>query len=73
MLGQGLIAYALAHLPATFSAVGLYAQVIAAAGYAWLMLDERLAPMQLLGGAVVLVAIAFARSARRPARAAVRR
>jgi hypothetical protein len=32
---------------ATFSAVGLYAQVIAAAGYAWLILDEHLAPIQL--------------------------
>ena len=32
VLGQSLIAYALAHLPATFGAVGLYAQVIAAAG-----------------------------------------
>ena len=65
VIGQSLIAYALAHLPATFSAVGLYAQVIAAAGYAWLILDERLAPIQLLGGAVVLLAIAFARSSRR--------
>ncbi|MBS0581255.1 MAG: DMT family transporter [Proteobacteria bacterium] len=65
VIGQSLIAYALAHLPATFSAVGLYVQVVAAAGYAWLILDERLAPIQLLGGAVVLLAIAFARSARR--------
>jgi drug/metabolite transporter (DMT)-like permease len=67
VIGQGLIAYALAHLPATFSAVGLYAQVIAAAGYAWLILNERLAPIQLVGGAVVLLAIAFARTARRGA------
>jgi len=65
VLGQGLIAYALAHLPATFSAVGLYAQVVAAAGYAWLILGERLAPVQMLGAVIVLVAIAFARAARR--------
>ncbi len=65
VLGQSLIAYALAHLPATFSAVGLYAQVIAAAAYAWFLLGERLAPVQMLGGVVVLVAIAFARAARR--------
>jgi drug/metabolite transporter (DMT)-like permease len=62
VLGQGLIAYALAHLPATFGAVGLYAQVIAAAGYAWLLLGERLAPVQIVGAVVVLLAIAFARS-----------
>jgi drug/metabolite transporter (DMT)-like permease len=61
LLGQGLIAYALAHLPPTFSAVGLSAQVIAAAAYAWLLLGERLSLLQLAGGAVVLVAIALAR------------
>ncbi len=65
VVGQSLIAYALAHLPATFSAVGLYAQVIAAAGYAWVLLGERLSPIQLLGGATVMLAIAFARNARR--------
>ena len=64
VLGQGLIAYALAHLPATFGAVGLYAQVIAAAGYAWLLLGERLAPVQIFGALVVLLAIAVARAAR---------
>ena len=69
LLGQSLIAYALAHLPATFSAVGLYAQVIAAALYAWLLLGERLAPVQAAGGVVVLVAIALARRARRAASA----
>jgi drug/metabolite transporter (DMT)-like permease len=67
VLGQGLIAYALAHLSATFGAVGLYVQVIAAAVYAWLLLGERLAPLQVLGAVVVLLAIAFAHSARRAA------
>jgi drug/metabolite transporter (DMT)-like permease len=61
VLGQSLIAYALAHLPATFGAVGLYVQVIAAAVYAWLLLAERLAPLQVAGGVVVLAAIALAR------------
>jgi drug/metabolite transporter (DMT)-like permease len=72
VLGQSLIAYALAELPATFSAVGLYAQVIAAAIYAWLLLHERLAPVQIAGGVVVLAAIALARRAGRapPAAAA---
>ena len=69
VLGQSLIAYALAHLPATFSAVGLYVQVIAAACYAWLLLGERLAPVQIAGGAVVLAAIALARRVRRTPRA----
>jgi drug/metabolite transporter (DMT)-like permease len=65
VLGQGLIAYALALLPATFGAVGLYAQVLAAALYAWLLLGERLAPIQMAGGAVVLAAIALARGSGR--------
>jgi drug/metabolite transporter (DMT)-like permease len=64
VLGQGLIAYALAHLPATFGAVGLYVQVVAAGVYAWLLLGERLAPVQITGGAVVLAAIALARRSR---------
>src|SRR5579864_6211309 len=68
VLGQSLIAYALAHLPATFGAVGLYVQVIAAAAYAWLLLHERLAPVQMAGGAVVLTAIALARGVQRAPR-----
>jgi drug/metabolite transporter (DMT)-like permease len=68
VLGQSLIAYALAHLPATFSAVGLYVQVVAAATYAWLLLHERLAPVQMLGGVVVLSAIALARGVQRTPR-----
>lgn len=63
-LGQSLIAYALAHLRPTFGSVGLYLQVIAAAIYAWLLLGERLVPLQLAGGAIVLIAIALARAAR---------
>jgi len=71
-LGQSLIAYALAHLRATFGSLGLYLQVIAAAVYAWLLLGERLRPVQLAGGAIVLTAIALGRAARarRPAAAA---
>jgi drug/metabolite transporter (DMT)-like permease len=69
LLGQGLIAYALAHLPPTFSAVALSGQVVAAAAYAWLLLGERLMPLQLAGGLVVLVAIALARRSRTAAAA----
>ena len=70
VVGQSLIAFAFARLPATFAAIGLYAQVIAAAGYAWLILGEKLAPIQILGAVVVLIAIAFARSTRRVANGA---
>jgi drug/metabolite transporter (DMT)-like permease len=58
--GQGLIAYALAHLPAAFSAVALLFQPVMAAAFAWLLLQEPLVPLQILGGAVVLVGIYLA-------------
>jgi drug/metabolite transporter (DMT)-like permease len=63
VIGQGLIAYALAHLPTTFSSVALYLQPVAAAVYARWWLGESLAQIQIVGGAIVLAAIALARSA----------
>jgi drug/metabolite transporter (DMT)-like permease len=60
-LGQGLIAYALAHLPATFSSVSLLLQPVMAAVFAWLLLSEPLVPVQVLGGALVLAGIYLAR------------
>jgi drug/metabolite transporter (DMT)-like permease len=59
--GQGLIAYALAHLPAAFSSVSLLLQPVMAALFAWLVLAEPLGPLQLAGGAVVLAGIYLAR------------
>jgi drug/metabolite transporter (DMT)-like permease len=50
-------------------AVGLYVQVVAAGIYAWLLLGEHLAPVQIAGGVVVLAAIALARGSRRAPRA----
>src|SRR5580765_2815775 len=61
--GQGLIAYALAHLPATFSSVGLLLQPVVAACFAWVLLSEPLAALQIAGGLVVLAAIWLARRA----------
>ena len=59
--GQGLIAYALAHLPAGFSAVGLLFQPVMAALFAWVLLGEPLSALQVAGGLVVLAGIALAR------------
>ena len=59
--GQGLIAYALAHLPATFSSVGLLLQPVIAAFFAWILLGEPLVPLQIAGGGVVLIGIYLAR------------
>jgi drug/metabolite transporter (DMT)-like permease len=59
--GQGLIAYSLAALPATFSSVSLLWQPVMAALLAWLILGEVLAPLQMAGGIVVLTGILIAR------------
>jgi drug/metabolite transporter (DMT)-like permease len=61
ILGQGLIAFALAHLPASFSSVSLLVQPIAAAVFAWLLLSESLGVLQAWGGALVLGGIVLAR------------
>jgi drug/metabolite transporter (DMT)-like permease len=61
--GQGLIAWAMAHLPAAFSSVSLLVQPVAAAILAWLLLAEPFGVLQALGGAVVLAGIVICRLA----------
>jgi len=55
--GQSLIAYAMAHLPATFSSVGLLFQPVMATLFAWLLLGESVSTLQLAGGITVLIGI----------------
>lgn len=61
VLGQGMIAYALAHLPVTLSTTGLLIQPVVAALAAWWLFGEALAPAQLAGAVVLLVGITLAR------------
>lgn len=61
VLGQGLIAYALAHLPASFSAVSLLFQPVVAAVAAWVLFAEALGALQGAGAAVILLGVALAR------------
>jgi drug/metabolite transporter (DMT)-like permease len=58
---QGLLAYALAHLPAAFSAVALLFEPVAAAGLAWVLLGESLSRWQMAGAGAVLAGIVLAR------------
>jgi drug/metabolite transporter (DMT)-like permease len=62
VLGQSLIASALATLPASFSSVGLLFQPLCAALLAWLLLSEPLGGRQALGGAIVILGVALSRS-----------
>ncbi|MBI2318541.1 MAG: DMT family transporter [Betaproteobacteria bacterium] len=59
--GQSLIAYAMAHLPASLSALSLLIQPVCAAAYAWILLGESISAMQFAGGAIVLAGIYLAR------------
>lgn len=61
VIGQSLIAYALAHLPAAFSSVSLMFQPILAAILAWVLFAETLSAVQGLGALVVLVGVVAAR------------
>jgi drug/metabolite transporter (DMT)-like permease len=65
VLGQSLVAYALAGLPAAFSSVALLLQPTIAAALAWAILGEALGPWQAAGGAVVLASVVLARSGSR--------
>jgi drug/metabolite transporter (DMT)-like permease len=51
------LVYALGHLPATLTSVGLLGQVPSTAFLAWLLLGERLSAAQIAGGALVLIGI----------------
>jgi drug/metabolite transporter (DMT)-like permease len=61
VLGQGLIAYAFAHLPASLSSVSLLIQPVMAALFAWLTFGEAIGAAQYAGGAIVLAGIWLAR------------
>lgn len=61
--GQSLITYAMAHLPATFSSVGLLLQPVMAALFAWVLLGETLGWLEIAGGVVVLIGIFLAHRA----------
>lgn len=61
--GQSLIAYAMAHLPATFSSVGLLLQPVVAALFAWILLGETLEALQIAGAVLVLIGIRIAHQA----------
>ena len=62
-LGQGLIAYAFAHLPPAFGAVSLLLQPVLAALFAWLLFGEAVGGLQGAGMALVLVGVIAARQA----------
>ena len=63
--GQSLIAYAMAHLPATLSSVALLLQPVIAALLAAVLLGEALQPLQIAGGIMMLAGIGIAHHGQR--------
>ncbi len=61
--GQSLIAYAMAHLPATFSSVALLFQPVMATVFAWILFGEAMTPLAIAGGIAVLIGIRMAHQA----------
>ena len=59
--GQGLIAFALAYLGASFSAVTLILEIVTAALLGWLFLSESIEMLQWFGGVIIVFGIMIAR------------
>ena len=55
--GQTVIAYALAHLPASLSSISLLIQPLTATIAAWIIFHEVISPIQMLGGLLIISGI----------------
>jgi drug/metabolite transporter (DMT)-like permease len=64
--GQGLLAFALGHLPAAFSSLVIFLEAVAAAFFGWIILGESVGSMQFVGAAAIFIGIAVARPRRSP-------
>lgn len=60
--GQGLIIYALGHLPASFSSMTQFIQTAVAALAAWVLLSEPLTAMKVVSAAAILAGIVICRA-----------
>lgn len=61
LLGQSLIAYSFAHLPAAYGALILLIQPIIATIAAWFLLGEHLTGVEMLGAGVIMTGIMISR------------
>jgi drug/metabolite transporter (DMT)-like permease len=59
--GQGLLAFALGHLSAAFSALVIFLEALAAALFGYLFFAEAIGPEQAVGGALILVGLLVGR------------
>jgi len=68
VIGQGLIVFALAHLSPSVSGIGLLSQPVLAALIGWLAFGEIMGPLEMVGAALILVALLSQSLPARPAR-----
>jgi drug/metabolite transporter (DMT)-like permease len=61
VFGQTAIAHAMGRIPPAQAAIGLLIQPVSAALFAWVLFNESLSSLQLLGGALVLISITAVR------------
>jgi drug/metabolite transporter (DMT)-like permease len=62
--GQGLLAFALGHLPAAFSSLVIFLEAVFAAFFGWIILREPVGLVQLLGAVAIFTGISVARPRR---------
>ncbi len=62
--GQGLLSFALGHLPAAFSSLVIFLEAIAAACFGWLLLSEPVGLIQFIGAIAIFAGISVARPRR---------
>ena len=62
--GQGILTYALGHLPAAFSSLVIFIEALVAALFGWMLLGEAVTVFQAIGGALILAGIYVARPRR---------
>ncbi len=61
VFGQTAIVHAMGRIPPAQAAIGLLIQPVSAALFAWVLFDESMSSLQLLGGALVLISITAVR------------
>lgn len=59
--GQGLVTLAMGILTAMFSSLVIFLEAVAAAFFGWLIFDEKLSALQIIGGGLILSGVWFAR------------
>jgi drug/metabolite transporter (DMT)-like permease len=62
--GQGLLAYALGHLPAAFSSLVIFLEAVFAAFFGWAILGEPVGLIQFIGAVAIFAGISVARPRR---------